>query len=183
MCQSPTLSLFPSPYQSKVCKLILHLHCDRAPFTLPAAVGSVQVIFSYLPYFSVVCAAVTSISLVPPALESDFVDKSALLHCLFEGDTGRTSPNPVVSFHIRKHKGEVFSSAVRQHGFPYKWTQRVCGVSVMPESMDATAIQPHAEASAESIGEVVCALKQRFVSQVNVAHQLSALGNVHVFHL
>ena len=49
-----------------------------------------------------------------------FVDKSVFLHNLFEGDSGKTSPNSAVSVQIRKYGGTNFSAAVRQYGFPFK---------------------------------------------------------------
>ena len=80
------------------------------------------VVFQYLPFFNAICSLVTTIQ-----LESNhdnqkalFIDKSALLHNLFEGDSGKTSPNAAVSAQIRKYGGDNFSAAVRQYGFPYK---------------------------------------------------------------
>ena len=124
------------------------------------------------------CAQVTSVSLegATETQYSSFIDKSSLLHCLFEGDTGRISPNSVISFHIRKQGGDVFSSAVRQNGFPYKWLQRACGISVLAESPEVMTIQPQVETSAEYVETVVRALKERFVAQVNLTRQLLALG-------
>ena len=108
---------------------------------------------------------------------TSFIDNSALLHSLFEGDTGRTSPNSVVSFHIRKHGGDTFSTAVRQYGFPYKWVQKVCGVDIMSESQElAASIQPQVDTSAEYIEVVVTALKARCLAQVYLTRQLLELG-------
>ena len=136
--------------------------------------GSFTVTLSFLPYFSAVTASVTSITLtnIPESHHGSFVEKSSLLHCLFEGDTGRTSPNSVVSFHIRKHGGDIFSTAVRHNGFPYKWVQRLCGISILSESPDATTIQPQADTSAEYIGTVVKVMEQRFIAQVNLTRQI-----------
>ena len=143
-----------------------------------AGVGSFKIALSYLPHFNAVCAQVTTVSLegTTESQHSSFIDNSALLHCLFEGDTGRTSPNSVVSFHIRKQGGDVFSSVVRQNGFPYKWLQKACGVSMLAESPNVTSVQPQVEISAEYVGTVVRALKERFVVQVNLTRQLLALG-------
>lgn len=143
----------------------------------PKGVGSFKIALSYLPHFNAVCAQVTTVSLegTTESQHSSFIDNSALLHCLFEGDTGRTSPNSVVSFHIRKQGGDVFSSVVRQNGFPYKWLQKACGVSMLAESPNVTSVQPQVEISAEYVGTVVRALKERFVVQVNLTRQLLAL--------
>jgi len=141
-------------------------------------VGAFTVSLSFLPYFSAVCASTSSITLedIPESQHGSFLEKSALLHCLFEGDTGRTSPNSVVSFHIRKHGGDLFSAAVRQHGFPYKWVQRMCGVDLNPEGPDSTALQPLVEVSAKSLEAVVGALKGRFICQVHLTRQIVAMG-------
>ncbi len=135
---------------------------------------------SFVPNFSAVCASVTSIAFkgISEAQQSSiFLEKSAFLHCLFEGDTGRTSPNAITSLHIRRLGGDKFSSAVRQYGFPYKWVQRVCGIEVsleIPEGV--TSVEPKVDTSAENMGLVVKALKQRFLSQVYLSQQILALG-------
>ena len=143
--------------------------------------GSFEVTFSYLPYFSVVCASVTSVTMtrIPEDLLNVYFDKSCLLHSLVDSDTGRTSPNALVSFHIRKQGNDVFSSAVRTYGFPYKWVQRVCGIndSVEVEVADGTLPQQQVEVSAENIGHVVDRLKQRFQSQAYLVQQLIGLGS------
>lgn len=66
--------------------------------------GSVQVTITYLPFFGAVCASVSSLNLtdIPETEAATLIEKSSLLHCLFEGDTGCTSPNSLVSYHIRK---------------------------------------------------------------------------------
>ena len=85
-------------------------------------VGSVTICFYFLPFFSAVCSSVTSIDLEADhaSMKDFFVDKSFLLHNLFEGDSGKTSPNSAVSVQIRKYGGTNFSAAVRQYGFPFK---------------------------------------------------------------
>ena len=140
--------------------------------------GALAVSLSFLPFFSAVCASTSFITLedIPESQNGSFLEKSALLHCLFEGDTGRTSPNSVVSLHIRKHGGDLFSAAVHQHGFPYKWVQRMCGVDLYPEGPDLAALQPQVEVSAKSLEAVVGALKGRFTCQVNFTRQIVALG-------
>ena len=140
--------------------------------------GTFTVTLSYLPYFSAMCASVTSLTLegVPDNQLASFLEKGALLHCLFEGDTGRTSPNSVVSLHIRKHGGDLFSAAVRQHGFPYKWVQRICGVDLQSENPDSADFQPRVDVSAESVEAVVSALGRRFTCQVYLTRQIVALG-------
>lgn len=148
------------------------------PALFPTDLGTVKITLSYLPSFTAVCASVTSITVegISENQLSSFLEKSAFLHCLFEGDTGRTSPHSVVSFHIRKQGGDVFSSAVRQYGFPYKWVQRVCGVSFPAENPECTAIQPQADVSRECIVGVVRALKTRFTAQVFLTKQILSLG-------
>ena len=140
--------------------------------------GTFTVTLSYLPYFSAVCASVSSLTLedAPENQLASFLEKGALLHCLFEGDTGRTSPNSVVSLHIRKHGGDLFSAAVRQHGFPYKWVQRICGVDLQSENPDSADLQPQVDVSAESVEAVVAALCRRFTCQVYLTRQIVALG-------
>ena len=87
-------------------------------------------VLSYLPYFSAVCVLVTTATMADPAHpDSTHIDKATLLSCLFEGDSGRVSPNTVVSYNIRRHGGDLFSAGVRQYGFPYKWVQSLCGIS------------------------------------------------------
>ena len=83
---------------------------------------SVVMSFHHLPFFNVTCATVTSITLAK-SLQPDksyYIDKTSFLHCLYEGDSGRTSPNALVSSQIRKFGGDNFSSAVRKYGFPFK---------------------------------------------------------------
>ena len=140
--------------------------------------GTFTVTLSYLPSFSAVCASVSSLTLedAPENQLASFLEKGALLHCLFEGDTGRTSPNSVVSLHIRKHGGDLFSAAVRQHGFPYKWVQRICGVDLQSENPDSADLQPQVDVSAESVEAVVAALCRRFTCQVYLTRQIVALG-------
>ena len=94
-----------------------------------------------------------------------------------DGDTGRTSPNAIVSFHIRKHGKEVFSSAVRTYGFPYKWVQRLCGISDSIEVANVCSPEQQVEVSAENVGLVVHQFKQRFHGQVYLLHQLISLGS------
>ena len=97
-----------------------------------AEVGTFELVLSYLPNFSAVCVSVVTATTVDSTHSgSANIDKSTLLSCLFEGDTGRVSPNTVVSYNIRRHGGDVFSAAVRQYGFPYKWVQSLCGISVL----------------------------------------------------
>ena len=135
------------------------------------------------------CASVTSLTLhgIPDSHFSPLLERSSILHCLVEGDTGRTSPNSIVSLNIRKHSGDVFSSAVRQYGFPYKWVQKVCGIDNQSDS--STQSTPDAsqdfhwlndgqmELSAEYLETVIKALKKRFRSQIYLAIQIMALSN------
>jgi len=183
----PILSPSTLPSLSKVCTHVIicsHSNTRNAHAHLVAVsdystgVGTFTISLSFLPYFSAVCASTSSITLedIPESQHGSFLEKSALLHCLFEGDTGRTSPNSVVSFHIRKHGGDLFSAAVRQHGFPYKWVQRMCGVDLNPEGPDSTALQPLVEVSAKSLEAVVGALKGRFICQVHLTRQIVAMG-------
>ena len=147
-----------------------------------------EVVLSYLPHFSAVCAGVSSLSIesLTEAQLSAHLDKSALLHCLFDADTGRTSPSSAVTSHIRRLGGDVFSLAVRQHGFPYKWVQRVCGVDTAAQGGGEggeggeSGVAPREEVSADSIGAVVAALKERLTAQVYLLKQLIALGMVYI---
>ena len=113
---------------------------------------------------------------------SHHLDKLHLLSCLFEGDSGRVSPNSVVSFNIRKHGGDVFSTAVRQYGFPYKWVQSLCGISVLVAEGGGggeggvVSVQPKAEVGVENMASVMAALRKRFKAQVNLARQIATLG-------
>ena len=139
--------------------------------------GTFQLTFSYLPYFSAACASVTMAAIDSELAGSSHLDKTTLLPCLYEGDSGRVSPNSVVSFNIRKHGGDVFSTAVRQHGFPYKWVQTLCGISVMGEGVEGGTVQPQSETSVENIGSIMAALRRRFKAQINLARQIAKLGN------
>lgn len=106
------------------------------------------------------------------------LDKTSLLHCLLaDGDTGRISPNAIVSFHIRKHGNEVFSSVVRTYGFPYKWVQNVCGISDDVEFPGDVSSQPQVDISAENVQAVVSRLKGRFRAQVNLVTQIVSLSS------
>ena len=106
------------------------------------------------------------------------LDKAGLLHCLLaDGDTGRTSPNAIVSFHIRKHGNEVFSSVVRTYGFPYKWVQNVCGISDDVELPSDISSQQQVDISAENVQAVVGRLKSRFRAQVNLLFQVVSLSS------
>lgn len=143
-----------------------------------AGFGCFQLTFSYLPHFSVVCASVSSISVTGLSEEqlSIHLDKVCLLHCLLaDGDSGRTSPNAIASFHIRKHGNEVFSSAVRTYGFPYKWVQNVCGVSDDVEFPGGSPSQQQVDISAESVEIVINLLKSRFKAQANLLAQVVSL--------
>lgn len=145
-----------------------------------ADVGSFQFTFSYLPHFSVVCASVVTVSVTDLSEDqvSAHLDKTTLLHCLLvDSDTGRTSPNAIVSYHIRKHGKEVFSSSVRTYGFPYKWVQNVCGISDDAELPDDTASQQQVETSAESVELVISRLKNRFKAQVSLLAQVISLSS------
>ena len=141
--------------------------------------GSFQITLTYLPLFGAVCASVTFLNLtgIPDAQASNLVEKSSLLHCLFEGDTGRTSPNSLVSYHIRKRGGDIFSSAVRQYGFPYKWVQRVCGIADNVESPESKQTEWLVEVSAESMERVVKVLRNRFKCQTYLSKQLLGLSS------
>ncbi len=141
--------------------------------------GTLEITFSYLPYFSVVCASVTSVSMthISEDMLSVNFDKSCLLHSLIDSDTGRTSPNALVSFHIRKQGNDVFSSAVRLYGFPYKWVQRVCGISDNVEVSENCPPEQQVDLSAENVGVIVDKWKARFQSHVYLMHQLVALSN------
>lgn len=139
--------------------------------------GTLQLTFSYLPSFNALCATVTSVKLnnLSETQQASFLENSSILHCLFEGDTGRTSPNAAVSYLIRKHGGELFSSAVRQCGFPYRWVQRLCGINVPTDTQEGGRIVPQIEVGASYVGCAVAALKLRFKAQVNLTRQLIAL--------
>lgn len=114
---------------------------------------------------------------------STHLDKVCLLHCLMaEGDTGRTSPNAIVSFHIRKHGNEVFSSAVRAYGFPYKWVQNVCGIGDDVELPDGVPSQQQVDLSAETIELVIKKLKSRFRAQANLLVQVVSLSTGVYYH-
>ena len=140
--------------------------------------GKVTIMFQYLPFFNVTCATITDLQ--PEGLSesqlSFFADKSMFLHCLYDKDTGRTSPNTVVSQLIRKYGGDTFSSAVRQYGFPYRWVQRVCGAGSLSEGADDPELKPDYELSVQSIVSLVDVLKKRMKSQVQLVKELSALG-------
>ena len=134
---------------------------------------------SYLPSFSAVCVLVTVVTMEDPA----HLDKSTLLSCLFEGDSGRVSPNTVVSYHIRHHGGDVFSAAVRQYGFPYKWVQTLCGISGLMTGAGEgggewgeVGVQLEVNVSVESMESVMGALRRRLRAQVNLARQIARLG-------
>lgn len=148
--------------------------------SLHAGVGSFQFTSSYLPHFSVVCASVCAVSMEGMSDDqvSTHLDKMSLLHCLLvDSDTGRTSPNSIVSFHIRKHGNEVFSSAVRTYGFPYKWVQNVCGISDSVEFPEGVCSQQQVDTSAESMELVINKLKGRFKAQVNLLVQIVSLSS------
>ena len=140
--------------------------------------GKVTIMFQYLPFFSVTCATITNLQ--PEGLSdsqlSFFADKSMFLHCLYDKDTGRTSPNTVVSQLIRKYGGDTFSSAVRQYGFPYRWVQRVCGAGSLSEGGDDPELKPDYDLSVQSIVSLIDILKKRMKSQVQLVKELSALG-------
>ena len=146
-----------------------------------ADLGLFQFTFSFLPHFSVVCASVQSVTVADISDEqlSTHLDKTSLLHCLLtDGDYGRTSPNAIVSFHIRKHGNEVFSSVVRTYGFPYKWVQNVCGITddvELPNGNNSN--QQQVAVSAENIGTVVSRLKYRFKAQGNLLSQVISLSS------
>lgn len=145
-----------------------------------ADLGSFQFTLSYLPHFSVVCTSISSVSVSGMTDEqlTAHLDKACLLHCLLsDSDTGRTSPNAIVSFYIRKHGKEVFSSAVRAYGFPYKWVQNVCGVTDNVELPDNTSSQQQVEISAENVVTVVNRLKMRFKAQVYLLTQVVSLSS------
>jgi len=157
------------------CFLLLFFCCF-----LFSDLGSFEVTFSYLPHFSVVCASVTSIAMtsIHEDLLSVYFDKSSLLHSLVDSDTGRTSPNALVSFLIRKQGNDVFSSAVRTYGFPYKWVQRVCGIHDGVEMSEGNSTpEQQVEISAENIGFVVGRMKERFQSHVFLMQQIIALAS------
>lgn len=125
------------------------------------------------------CASVCSVSMTDISDEQVFthLDKVCLLHGLLgDGDTGRTSPNAIVSFHIRKHGNEVFSSAVRTYGFPYKWVQNVCGISDDVELPDNVPSQQQVDISAESVKLVISKLRSRFKAQANLLTQVVSLS-------
>ena len=147
----------------------MHCHID---------LGSFQVTLTYLPFFGAVCASISALNLtdIPETESATLIEKSSLLHCLFEGDTGRTSPNSLVSYHIRKRGGDIFSSAVRQYGFPYKWVQRVCGIADNVESPENKPTEWQVEISAESIEGVVKVIKHRFKCQAHLSKQLVGLS-------
>ena len=153
--------------------------------------GTFELVLSYLPNFSAVCVSVAMATTAGSAHSgSTHIDKSTLLSCLFEGDTGRVSPNTVVSYNIRRHGGDVFSAAVRQYGFPYKWVQSLCGISVLSAGAggmaggggegggewDEGTVQPQVHTSVENITVIMAALRKRFMAQVNLAKQIAKLG-------
>ena len=140
--------------------------------------GSFQLTLTNLLFFGAVCASVSCHNLkdIPDSQTATLIEKSSLLPCLFEGDTGRTSPNSLVSYHVRKRGRDIFSSAVRQYGFPYKWVQRVCGIADNVESPESRPTEWQVEVSAESIEGVVKVLKRRFKSQAHLSRQLVELS-------
>ena len=148
--------------------------------------GTFELVLSYLPNFSAVCVSVVVATTADAAhVSSTHIDKSTLLSCLFEGDTGRVSPNTVVSYSIRRHGGDVFSAAVRQYGFPYKWVQSLCGISVLSAGVGGGegggewgegSVQLQVQTSVENMAVVMAALRKRFTTQVNLARQIAKLG-------
>ncbi|XP_019861964.1 PREDICTED: THO complex subunit 5 homolog A-like [Amphimedon queenslandica] len=128
-------SMKPSPEDESIppCRVSFPLTVSLKITT--KCVGSVTICFYYLPFFNAVCSSVTSIDLETDhaSLKDIFVDKSFLLHNLFEGDSGKFSPNSAVSVQIRKYGGTNFSAAVRQYGFPFKVTAMI-GWFLMPET-------------------------------------------------
>ena len=150
----------------------------------PSEVGNFELVLSYLPNFSAVCILVTMATMKDHAHPgSTNLDKSTLLSCLFEGDTGRVSPNTVVSYNIRRNGGDVFSAAVRQYGFPYKWVQSLCGISALTTGAGGEggewgegSVQLRVETSVENMVVVMAALRRRFKAQVNLARQIAKLG-------
>lgn len=164
---------------------------DDPPFTkaFPLSVNltitnedqtSIVISFHHLPYFCVTCASVTSIKHNDSFSDSEknlFIEKTSFLHCLFEGDSGRTSPNAAVSYQIRKYGGDNFSTAVRQYGFPFKWVQRACGiiVPVDPGIGNDSEIKPDNDIAAENITELIKVVKNRLKAQICLTKQLSIL--------
>ena len=159
----------------------------------PSDIGSFQVTINYLPYFTAVCASVTNLTF-HSVKEPPLHEGSALLFCLTDGDTGRTSPNSIVRLNIRKHGGDIFSAAVRQNGFPYKWVQKVCGVSdqsdspapSMPSSEEMAVDKepqefqwlndPQMELCAQHLENIIKSLKRRFRAQFHLVSQVTSLG-------
>ncbi|XP_019850905.1 PREDICTED: THO complex subunit 5 homolog A-like [Amphimedon queenslandica] len=146
-------------------------------------VGSVTICFYYLPFFNAVCSSVTSIDLETDhaSLKDIFVDKSFLLHNLFEGDSGKFSPNSAVSVQIRKYGGTNFSAAVRQYGFPFKWVQQVCGITVLSDAgVEFSDIKLDNEVSSSSLVDVVTNVRDRMISQLNLSKQLLSLEQLKI---
>lgn len=164
-----------------MCILVAH---DSYCIPASSEFGSVTVTFQYLPFFDATCATVTKLQ--PLGLNDSqmgfYTDKSSFLHCLFDRDSGRTSPSQVVSQHIRKCGGETFSSAVRQYGFPYRWVQRVCGSGTLAENSGATDVRCDSDLAATTITQVIKAIKQRMKAQVILAKELADLGAYSATH-
>ncbi|KAL5477370.1 hypothetical protein EMCRGX_G024160 [Ephydatia muelleri] len=122
--------------------------------------GSLQVTFSYLPSFNAICASVTSVHLahLSDAQHASFLDNSSILHCLFEGDTGRTSPK---------------LCCLLPH--PQAWGRALllgCASVWVP---DGGRVLPQIEVAASYVGVAVATLKQRFSAQGSLTRQLIAL--------
>jgi THO complex subunit 5 len=142
-----------------------------------ADVGSVSLVFNYLPSFNVICCSISSINFHQDLNKSlPIIDKTTFLHNLFDGDSGKTSPNTAVSVQIRKYGGDNFSAVVRQYGFPYKWVQQVCGVNI-PSTSDAgnDYINPNDEVPASTLSDVLSAVRFRTKSQFSLLKQLHSL--------
>ena len=141
---------------------------------------------SYLPNFSAVCVQVTIATMEDHAHPGTaHLDKLTLLSCLFDGDSGRISPNSVVSYNIRRHGKDNFSAAVRQYGFPYKWVQSLCGISGLATGATSSnggewgegVVRLQVDTCVENMSPVMNGLKLRFRAQVYLAKQIVKLGN------
>ena len=159
-------------------------------------VGNFELLLSYLPNFCAVCVLVTVATMEDHTHHgSAHLDKLNLLSSLFEGDTGRVSPNIVVSCNIRRHGGDVFSAAVKRYGFPYKWVQSLCGISGLTTGTGGEGggggeggewgegtVKLQVETSVETMAAVMTALRKRLKAQVNLAKQISKLGEEKPLH-
>ncbi|GAB6030068.1 THO complex subunit 5 [Chamberlinius hualienensis] len=119
----------------------------------------------------------TEVSLGSPTI--NVLTTNALLEYLFDGDSGKDTPNEANHYQLQRWGMDDFKSYISDLGRPFVWAQRLAGlefirVCSVVESPSKSR-KPDANLSGSHMEEAVSAIKKRLAARLNLQKQICNL--------